>query len=185
MAVQHRLMTVEEFWEQYEDKPYELINGEVVETVPTGILHGAVERRVAKALGNFVDDHHLGEVLVGELGVQLGPNTLRAADVAFVSNARLKSVADPQKYLAFAPDLAIEVVSPGNTIKDIDLKVEQYLQAGTVLVWVVYPEARKVIVHQVGAKPQTIGEDGALDGGDVLPGLAIPVADLFPPAQSG
>lgn len=185
MVVQDSLMTVEKFWEQYADKPYELVEGTVVEMAPAGGKHGAVQRRVASRLGDYADEHDLGEVYTGEIGFQLTPNTMRAADVAFVSKERLKQITDPDKYIPFAPDLAVEVVSPGDTADEIQTKVKLYLEAGMRLVWVFYPKLKNVVVHHPDGSSQAIGLDGILDGEDVLPGLRIPVAKLFPPEQTG
>jgi len=180
MAVQERLMTVDEFWQEYAGKPYELVRGEVIEVTPTGLSHGAVTRRIGALLGAFVDAHKLGEVLGAETGFWLGEHTLRGADCAFISAEKMRSVQDPDKFAPFAPDLAVEVVSPTDNAPDIRDKVDLYRTAGTRLVWVVYPSLRKVDVYVPGGTSHQVSEDGVLDGGDVLPGLQINVADLFP-----
>jgi Uma2 family endonuclease len=105
-------------------------------------------------------------------------------DLAFISSDRLAKVSDVEKYLPFAPDLAVEVVSPTNTASEIQLKVDQYLAAGTRLVWVVYPDLRKVSVFQPGGASSPAAYTETLDGGDVLPGLKLAVADLFPPSET-
>lgn len=184
MGIHEKLMTVEAFWEAYAGKPYELIDGEVVEIVPTGFKHGRTIRRMSKLLGQFVDDHDLGEVVVGELGVQLGPNILRAADIAFISHARLAQISEPEKYVPFAPDLVVEVVSPSNTADEIQLKVSQYLKAGVLLIWMMYSERKRLVVYDSQGRVETLSENDMLDGGEVLPGLMIPVAELFPPKMT-
>jgi len=184
MAIQIPLMTVEEFWKQYEGQPYELVNGEVIETVPTGFEHGAAQSRTNAHLRLFVDAHKLGEVVGGETGFWLATNTMRAADVAFISNDQLAKITERGKYLPFPPDLAVEIVSPNDTAGEIETKVRQYLRAGTRLVWVIYPELRHVIVYHPDGSSKLVEAPAALDGGDVLPGLSIPVAELLPPAQS-
>jgi Uma2 family endonuclease len=180
MAVQSKLMTVQEFWEGYAGKPYELIHGEVVEIVPTGYMHGAAARRISSLLGDFVDQHQLGDVVNGETGFQLGPDTMRAADVAFIGKDKLATVTHPEKYLPFAPDLAVEVVSPGNTASEIQLKVTLYLDAGCRMVVTIYPDLRQIITYEPGGRSTVIMEDGVFDGGDVLPGLSIRVGEVFP-----
>ncbi len=180
MAVQDRLMTVDEFWQDYAGKPYELIRGEVVEVAPTGLSHGAVTSRAAALLRAFVDSQGSGEVVGAETGFWLGPHTLRGADCAYVSAEKMQSVQEPDKYAPFAPDLAVEVVSPTDNAADIRDKVDLYRAAGTRLVWVVYPSLRKVDVYLPGGTSHQAGEGDVLDGGDVLPGLQITVTDLFP-----
>jgi len=182
MVVQLKLMTVEEFWEQYAGKPYDLIDGEVIEIMPTGVEHGMMEHRLSRRLGNWADDSHMGRVLVGEVGVQLGPHTVRGVDIAFLSNASLAKIKHPHKYLPFGPDLAVEIVSPGNTANEIASKVDLYLRAGTRLVWIVYPELQRIDIYEAGGRFKSVKVGDMLDGGDVLPGLQIPVSDLFPPA---
>lgn len=182
MGVQEKLLTVEEFWEQYAGKPYELVRGEIIPVAPTGYSHGAASRRIVGLLGAFVDAHDLGDVVGAETGFRLADDILRAPDCAFVSRARLSTLQTPEKYLPFPPDLADEVVSPGDSAADVRDKVDLYRAAGTRLIWVVYPSSRKVDIYLPDATAREVNVDGTLDGGDVLPGLRIPAAALFPPA---
>src|SRR5258708_1634201 len=184
MATRTDLLTVETFWTQYADRPYELIEGEVVEVTPSGNLHGLIASRVIAQLRYFVDEHDLGEVYSSETGFQLSPNTMRAADAAFVKKDKLLRITEPEKYVPFAPDLAVEVVSPGDTASEVQNKVELYLAAGTSLVWVIFPDLKKVVVYQNTHKSETLSLADTLDGGAVLPGLNIPVSKLFPPEQN-
>jgi Uma2 family endonuclease len=177
-------MTVEEFWAQYAGQRFELVNGRVAEMPPTGLSHGAVTSRVAALLRAFVDSQDIGgEVLGAETGFWLDPHTMRAADCAYISREKIASITEPDKYAPFAPDLAVEVVSPGDTAFDIRDKVDQYRTAGTRLIWVIYPSLRKVDVYQPDGTSYEVKADRTLDGGDVLPGLHIHVKDLFPPEQ--
>lgn len=193
MAVQPKLMTVEEFWEQYAGLPYELVGGVPVsvgslrdasgkagEGVPTGYLHAAVEHLISKRLGDFVEKKPLGVIVTGEAGFQLGPDELRGADVAFIRSGRLAAITEPGKYIPFPPDLVVEIVSPGDTASKVQTKVDLYLAAGTQLVWIIYPDLRRVIVFEAGGQFKLLGQDATLDGSDLLPGLSIPVSDLFP-----
>jgi Uma2 family endonuclease len=182
MSVHARQMTVEEFWELYADKPYELIHGEVKEIVPPGYSHGSIARRTAAKLGDFVDKHQLGDVVV-EGGFQLSSTVMVVPDAAFIGNVKLAQITEPQKYLPFAPDLAVEVVSPNDTANEIQDKVNLYLAAGTALVWVMYPAHKQVAIHRSDHTSKTVSKDGTLDGGDVLPGLKLSVSTLFPPDQ--
>jgi Uma2 family endonuclease len=180
MVVQERLVTVDEFWEDYAGKPYELVHGRILEVTPTGFAHGATTRRVAALLRIFVDRNKLGEVLGAETGFQLDQYTLRGADCAYISREKVQALTEPEKYVPFAPDLAVEVVSPNDKAHEIRDKVTLYRTAGTRLVWIIYPSLRKVDVYLPDGTSQEIDEVGVLDGGDVLPGLRIAVADLFP-----
>ncbi len=97
----------------------------------------------------------------------------------------MASVTEPQKYIPFAPDLAVEVVSPGDSASETRDKVDLYRAAGTRLIWVIYPSLRKVDVYLPDGTSYQVAEEGTLDGGDVLPGLQIPVSRLFPPPATG
>ncbi len=189
MAVQEKLMTVEEFWAQYAGKPYELIEGVPVRmrgaeegesVTPTGGTHGSVERRIGMLVGHFVDEHGLGDVFTGEVCFQLSPTVARAADAAFVSMEKLLQTEDPSKFLPYPPDLAVEVTSPNDRASENRQKIAQYLEAGTRLVWEIYPELEEVVVYKPDGTARTYRREDTLTGEDVLPGLEIPVARLFP-----
>jgi Uma2 family endonuclease len=182
MAIRHNLLTAEEFWDQYAGMPFELIFGEVVEMMTTGYVHGAVVGRVVEQLRGYVRQHPIGEVVSGETGFQLAPDVVRGADAAFISNEQIATISEPEKYLPFGPALAVEVISPGNTASEMQTKLDLYLGAGSQLVWLIYPDLHKVVVHDHTGRVQTLTESDTLGGGDVLPGLSIPVSELFPAA---
>jgi Uma2 family endonuclease len=103
---------------------------------------------------------------------------VRAPDVGFV---RLERAPEPfaEKFVPLAPDLAIEVVSPGDKAQEIEEKVLDYLTYGVRAVWIVYPSARTIVIHTVdGLKRLTVKD--TLDGGDILPGFTIPMSEIFP-----
>ena len=127
-----------------------------------------------------VEAHSLGVITASEGGFCLAtdPDTVRAPDVGFIAQARLTQPTG-ERYFPGAPDLAVEIVSPGDSASDIHDKVVDYLRAGTRLVWVVYPRSKTVAVYKFGAEGQIVEQDGRLDGADVLPGLSLPVRDIF------
>lgn len=106
------------------------------------------------------------------------PDTVLAPDVAFVRADRLPPPGQRHRFAELAPDLAVEVVSPDRAT-DVTEKTLRYLDAGVALVWVVYPAQRTVAVHHAGGEMRLVGDDGVLDGGGVLPGLALAVRDLL------
>jgi len=187
MVIQQKFISAAEFWElshqpEYANKVVELVGGEIVEMSRLGAEHGFIAGKTFRYIDEFVEKGNLGYVTT-ESGYILfknphtGKDTVRGPDVAFV---RLEHAPDglPEGYFPFPPDLAIEVVSPNDTAYDIDEKVADYLRAGVVLVWVLYPRKR-AIVHT--AQGETlIGLQGALDGGEVLPGFSLPLARIFP-----
>lgn len=176
-------MTVDEFWAQYAGRRFELVKGVPQEMSPTGVSHGIVSVKIGGRLDTFVTERDLGLVVGAETGFYLAPDVLRAADAAFFAKERLAEITEPSTFASIAPDLAVEVVSPYDKASDILSKVNEYLEAGTRLVWVIYPEARKAVVHHPGGRAQTLDESAALDGEDVLPGLSIPISQLLPPRQ--
>ncbi len=181
MKVQDKRLTADEFEALYMDEPYELIEGKLIEVSPTAASRGSITSRVTTQLRLFVDAHRLGEVYGAETGFMLSPITVRAPDAAFIGNAKLALIKDADRFLPFAPDLAVAVVSPNDRATQIQKKIELFLTAGTPLIWIVYADMPRVIVYRPDQAPKTVLYGDVLDGDDVLPGLHIAVADLFPP----
>ncbi len=179
--VASRLVTAEEFArmpEPADGTKQELVKGEVVEMPPVKGRHGIVASRIDRKLGNFVDERRLGWVAV-ESGTRLehDPDTVRGPDVSFYSMARQPEM--PEGYFEIPPDLAVEVLSPDDRRKKVREKVAEYIANGVRLVWVVDPEAQTVMVYAGTTRGVEYGDTDTLDGGDVLPGFACPVADFF------
>ncbi|MFW6079673.1 MAG: Uma2 family endonuclease [Gemmatimonadota bacterium] len=158
----------------------ELVGGTVVRESPAGFEHSRVGVTIATRLRNFVAELDLGVVTGSDGGFVLReePPTVRAPDVAFVARDRLPTEAI-DGFAPFAPDLAVEIVSPSDRVADIQEKVLDYLDAGTRMVWVVDPGARTVIVHRSRADIRILRGEDPLDGGDLLPGLRVTVRELF------
>ena len=117
----------------------------------------------------------------GEPGflLTINPDTVRAADVAFVRRERLEGVGRVRGYWDGAPDLAVEVISPNDLYTEVDEKVAEWLEYGTRLVFVVNPRRRTVAVHRPGQPVRILSENDLLDGEDVVPGWTLPTRDLF------
>jgi Uma2 family endonuclease len=183
MPVQTRLLTADEFLEWPNEPGYrqELIRGEVVTMSLAGRWHGKVAGRILVLMGRHVDAARLGDYFAAETGfvVERDPDTVRGADVAFVSSARLALITQAHKYIPFGPDLAVEVRSPNDRDHEVEEKIQLWLSAGSLLVWDVDPETRTVVVHRPGVEPVTVGEDQEIDGGDVIPGFRCRVAEFF------
>lgn len=160
---------------------YELVKGELIEMPPAGGRHGQVAMRIGIRLGAYVERQGLGEVFAAETGFYLAHrrDTVRAPDAAFVSRGRLPAGPAPEGYIDLTPDLAVEVVSPSDTASAIQAKVEDWLRAGTRLVWVVYPETRSVAVYGSLADVRILREGESLDGGEVVPGFSCPLAEIL------
>ncbi len=187
MVVQERTTSAEELWElshrpEHADQRLELVEGIVRVMSPTGGQHGAVASKADRLISDFVEEHGLGYTTAAETGYVLfknpdGRDTVRAPDVGFVRADRLPEGL-PEGYIPFAPDLAVEVVSPGDAASDIHDKVHDFLRYGTRLVWVLYPKSRTATVHTPEGA-HTVDAQGALDGGDVLPGFSLRLGELF------
>lgn len=163
------------------DGPFELVEGEIVRTSPTSGDHGRIEVNLAAALKAFVRGRGLGRVVAGDVGIYTGrnPDTIRAADVAYVSEARWAARPRTRGFLDVAPELVVEVLSPDDRVVDLQRKMTEYFAAGVTLVWVVNPEARTVHVHRSLTDARIFGEGESLPGDEVLPGLALPVREIF------
>ena len=174
------VVTVDEFARLPDDDfKYELVAGVVHRMSPVGGLHGVIVTRLIVALSAWAEEHHAGAVMT-ETGFVLatGPDTVRAPDVSFVRQERIDATGLPVSFWRGAPDLAVEVLSPGDRPRDVADKVREYLTHGVALVWVIDPAMRTVRVHSAAA-PATHTHDQLLDGGDMLPGFSVPVSRLF------
>jgi Uma2 family endonuclease len=160
----------------------ELVQGELREMPPSGHTHGRVAIKFSWPLAQFVEEHDLGEVYAAETGFLLAeaPDTVRGADAAFVLQARVVEVTDERGYFPGAPDLAVEVISPGDRYTDVEAKVEEWLKAGCRMVVVVNPRNRTVKVYRGLTDIKVLTCDDTFDGEDVVPGFRLALNRLFP-----
>ncbi|MGI9107575.1 MAG: Uma2 family endonuclease [Pyrinomonadaceae bacterium] len=182
MSTTTQLMTAEELLKLPRGHfRYELIAGELRQMSPAGHNHGKIAARLTGALFQHVEAKDLGEIYAAETGflITVNPDTVRGPDVAFVRRERVNEVDEKASYWPGAPDLAVEVNSPGDTIREVEEKVEEWLNAGAALVWVVSPKLRTVTAYRSLTDIVTLTERDTLDGGDVVPGFQYPVAKLF------
>ena len=170
-------MTIEEFEQITEDGRFDLIDG-ALHVVPASFEHGEPASNINGEIRAFAKPRKLGKAVIAEATFVLGPGNALCPDVAFVRTERLPPKGTKGFYQG-APDLAVEVVSPSETRPMVARKVERYLQAGTRMVWCVYQDSESVVVHRPGMEPVTLGPDDVLDGGDLLPGFALPMHEIF------
>ena len=175
------LVTAEELARMPNDTRRELVEGEIRELSPTGGIHGLVAGNFQTLVGAFVRQHRLGFTGTAEVGYLLArnPDTVRVPDVSFVSRERIPETGIPEGFWSFAPDLAIEVLSPTDSAEEVLEKVEMYLAAGTRMVWVASPRARSITVYTPGGGARVLHEGDELEGGDVLPDFSVPVEEIF------
>jgi len=174
------LITVEEFLRQPEsmDAIQELVEGEVFTVSPTMPLHNLVRDKLFVLLRVFVMARRLGTVFV-EQAFQLSQNTVRVPDLSFLRTCRQFEM---NKLPFGGPDLAVEVISPTNTVRETDQRVSDLFAAGTARVWLVYPEEREVYIHGLAGVVRRRGDE-ALEDPDLLPGFSVKVASLFRQAE--
>jgi Uma2 family endonuclease len=176
-------LSAEDFFAlSFPDARAELVQGEVVRMTPAGGEHGVVVLRIGARLLAFVEPRGLGAVCAAETGflVARNPDTVRAPDTAFISRERMGADPPPKAFWPFAPDLAVEVVSPSERAEEIQERVRDWFAGGARRVWLFYPSVRTVHVLRSPTEVQILGLGEILSGEDVLPGFVCPLADLFP-----
>jgi len=174
------LLTADELQHVYvPDKRVELVRGLLVVRELPGMRHARVAMDLALALGAHVRAAALGRVYA-EAGFKLAsnPDTVRGPDIAFISRGRIPDP-EPTGFAGFAPDLVVEVISPGDRAGEVLAKVADWLSAGTRLVWVLDPARRVARVYRADGTEQILTADESLDGGDVVPGFSCPLREIF------
>ena len=147
---------------------------------PAGSEHGRIVARFTVRLGMFVEQHLVGTVFGAETGFRIGhdPDTVRAPDVAFVTAGRIGGKL-ARGFFPGAPDLAVEVLPPDDRAGEVLAKVQDWLDAGCLAVWVADPRTRTVTVYRSRTEIVVLGESETLSGGDLLPDFSLPVSELF------
>ncbi|MDQ3817352.1 MAG: Uma2 family endonuclease [Acidobacteriota bacterium] len=160
---------------------YELVKGELITMSPAGSEHGAIVVNLTLLLGQHVKANKLGIVFGAETGFKIAenPDTVLAPDVAFISIGRIPASGIPKEYWRGAPDLAVEVLSPGDAARKVDEKVRRWLSAGAKLVWTVNPRQKSVTIHRAAKDALTLSEDDELSGEDVVPGFQCRLPEIF------
>ena len=159
----------------------ELIRGELCETMSTGGKHGEAVMKTGILLGNFIMSRSLGRLAGSDSGVLLerDPDTVREPDIAYISAERLPLDVEVSGYYEVIPDLVVEVISPGDSAREVMDKALMWLSFGARMVWAINPESRSVDVYRPGERTVTLTETHTLDGLDIIPGFTCPVADIF------
>jgi Uma2 family endonuclease len=174
------LITAEDLWQMgSRAENYELVRGKLIEMAPPGGEHGDIASEIIVLLRSFAKQHKLGKVLI-ETGfiLNITPSTVRSPDISFLAAGKIPSEGLPRGFIPGAPDLAVEVVSPGDAASGIQDKVQDYLAYGTSLIWVVYPQQRIVIVHYPDGTARTLREADTLSGETIIPGFSCQVAEI-------
>ncbi|MCY3781485.1 MAG: Uma2 family endonuclease [Chloroflexi bacterium] len=189
MAIQEKLYTIDDVWElshrpENHDKYFYLIDGELYWDMPPGGEHGDLAGEIIFRLKSFAEGQELGKFTV-ETGYYPPDdrNTVLAPDVAFISTARAPQPF-PKRFVPAMPDLAVEIVSPTDSLQELRRKAAVYLANGTTLVWIVLPAEKGVDVCRAsegaGLNIEFVGPEGSLSGEAILPGFELELKLLFP-----
>ncbi|MBW3622100.1 MAG: Uma2 family endonuclease [Armatimonadetes bacterium] len=174
-------LTPDQFLALCGDETYlELVRGEVVQLAPANFYHGRKALRAGRLLDEFAEAHDLGVVVGQDTGfiLERDPYSVRAPDVAFVSKARLPEDL-PERFFPGAPDLAVEILSPTDSLKAAEAKAMMYLRAGGTVVWILDPKDRSCRIYRRDESVRALGPDDEADAEPVLPGFRCPVSHLF------
>jgi len=174
------LVTADELLQMPREVRCELVRGEVRAVSPAGFRHGRVAQRLAQVAGSFVEQHRLGVWVGPDTGfwIERAPDTVRSADGAFLRAARVRAIPRDCGYVEGAPDLAIEILSPTDRRKDAIAKCRTWVAAGALVAVLIDPDRQTATVF-AGSGTVELAADASLTFGEVIPGLAIPLRDLF------
>ena len=185
MAIQPRekLFDVDDVWDLAhqpgnEQRFFQLIHGEVVETPAPGYAHGRIAAKLCRALDEYGERHGVGEATVDAGFHASGErHTLLVADVAFMRRANLPNPA-PERFMPRMPDLAVDILSPSNTLPELRRIAALYLDLGAQMVWIILPERRTAEICRRGEDGSLVIEAVAPEA--ILPGFALDLRRLCP-----
>jgi Uma2 family endonuclease len=162
---------------------YEIVQGELITRGNSGALHGYLCSLLLAALVNHSQSKKLGVVLDSSTAFKLKNGNKRSPDISFLAKQRLQGMTVlPTGFLEGAPDLAVEILSPGNTVEEIHEKLVEFFDNGTRLAWVIHPSEHFTLVYRSAQEPDRLLKSvDCLEGEDVIPGFSLPLADLFQP----
>jgi len=182
VITEKKVWTDEEFMALPKDGHcYEIVNGELIDMGNSGALHGNIAIILSSALFAVVNTQKLGALFDSSTAFKMKNGNRRSPDISFFAKERLQGMTElPSGFLEGAPDLVVEVLSPGNTVEEIHDKLVEYFENGTRLAWIIHPSEHYVLVYRSAQEPDRLLKSvDALDGEEVIPGFTLPVADLF------
>ena len=164
----------------FPDKRTELVRGRLVVREPAKLRHGIVAARMLSAIAVYLDANPIGIVAAADTGFTLerNPDTVRAPDVTYIRADRVPTD-EVVGFDELAPDLVVEVRSPGDRTRRIETKVRHWLSAGTLLVWQIDPRRRSGKVYRADGSVTALTEMDAFDGESVLPGFSVTLASVL------
>ncbi len=173
------LMTDEELMQLPKDgHKYEYVEGEL-KVSPTGMLHESIGVKLINKLFQFVDKKKLGGVYGSSVGYRMQSGNLLSPDASFVRKSKLPHGKSPEGFGYFAPDLAVEILSPSERVIQVEKKVAEYFENGSELVWIINPKKRTATVYHSMNDCQVFCENDKLTAGEVIPGFFCRLRDLL------
>lgn len=159
---------------------YEIVNGELIDMGNSGAKHGYICSILMIILGGYIYNHKLGAIFDSSTAFAMKSGNKRSPDFSFVSKERLQGLEElPDGFLPEAPDLAVEILSPNNTVEEIHNKIVEYFENSARLVWVIHPHEQYVLVYHSPRPDILLKLNDLLDGEEVIPGFSFPVSHLF------
>jgi Uma2 family endonuclease len=157
---------------------YELVDGAILMS-PAGMRHSEIASKINGLIWEFLRANPIGKVYSSDVGIQFPNGNVRSPDVTFVSNSKLPDGRSPDTYGQLIPDLAVEVLSPGDTLKELGRKIGEYFDNGVPLVWLVNPTMQTVTVYRSLSDTEQRTIDDTITGESVLPGFSAQVKLFF------
>lgn len=181
IATESKIWTDNEFISLPSDgNRYELVDGELVDMGNSGMEHGYIACILTIKLGGVIQANKLGAICDSGTAFALNNGNKRSPDLSFVSRERLQGLSRPPRgFFQGAPDLAVEILSPGNTVEETHNKIVEYFENESRLVWVIHPDERYVLVYHSPEPDRFLRVGDRLDGEDVVPGFSMAIAELF------
>jgi Uma2 family endonuclease len=156
---------------------YELVDGEILVS-PAGMRHSWIATRILLRLAEYLDRNPIGEVYSENVGIQFPNGNVRSPDVTFVSSAKLPG-GPPETFGEVIPDLAVEVLSPNDSMTQIGRKIDEYFENGVPLVWLVDPRQKTVTVYRSLTDAESLNIDSTITAEPILPGFSVAVRSFF------
>jgi len=180
-STEKKIWTDEEFMALSKDeRRYEVVDGELVDMGNSGMEHGGIGSLLGGLLAIHVRQNKLGVVCDSSTAFTLKDGNRRSPDISFVAKERLKGLKRPPRgFFQGSPDLAVEILSPNNTVEELHEKIVEYFENETRLLWLIHPDEKYVLIYHSAEPDGFRRPQDNLEGEAVVPGFSVSVAELF------
>ena len=159
-------------------RKYELVDGEILVS-PAGMRHSEVALKIAHLISEFLDRNPIGKAYSGDVGIAFPNGNVRSPDVTYVSLAKLPGGPSPDTFGEVIPDLAVEVLSPSDSLRELGKKIGEFLENGVPLVWLIDPARETVTVYRSLTQTEQLCARDTITAEPVLPGFSVQVGRFF------